>query len=132
MKKQLIIVGIIVLLVAVGLSGCQIQSCPDPSENKPIAIGCIKQNPEIYLNKSVIIKGTYGKNDDLNQTWVTTPSIHFGNVPDMLNLIFLEEVNTSVLILWKDYSFTGIVKEFEAEHTGLGPFYLEVTKIEPV
>ena len=134
MKKQLLIIGIIVLLICVGLSGCQIQNCPDPSGNKPISIGCILQNPDKYLNKTVIITGTYGKNDNFNETWVTTPSIHFANVPDNLNLIFLEEVNTSVLIAWKDYSFTGILKEFGTEDKGtqMHPIYLEVTKIEAV
>jgi len=127
MNKKIIIVGIIVLLV-VGLSGCQIQSCPDPSDNKPIAIGCIKQNPDIYLNKSVIIKATFGKRND--SIWITTPSIHYANVPDSLDINISYKVNTSILIPWEEYYFYGIVKEFETEHTGLGPFYLEVTKIE--
>ena len=127
MKKQLVIIGIIVLLVCVGLSGCQIQSCPDPSENKPIAIGCIKQNPEIYLNKSVIIKATFGKRND--SIWITTPSIHYANVPDSLDINISSGINTSILIPWEEYYFYGIVKEFEAEHTGLGPFYLEVTNV---
>ncbi len=128
MKKQIIIVGIIVLLVAVGLSGCQIQSCPDPSENKPIAIGCILQNQEIYLNKSVIIKATFGRRND--SIWITTPSIYYANVPDSLDINISSGVNTSILIPAKEYYFTGIVKEFEAEHTGRHPHYLEVTKIE--
>jgi|GEM_PF-4820966 len=134
MKKQLIIIGIIVLLVCVGLSGCQIQSCSDPGDNKPIAVGCILQNPDKYLNKSVIIKGTYTRNDEFNRSMVTTSSIHYANVPDGLNLIFLEDVNTSMLKSGKEYSFTGIIKEFEIRDYNyqLHPFYLEVTKIETV
>lgn len=129
MKKIIIVTSIIVLIIIEVLSGCQIQECPSPSENKPIAVGCILQHPDRYLNKSVTIKGVYGGNSNFNASWGPTPSIDYANVPDSLNLIFLEKVITSVLIPTKDYYFAGVVKEYKNEG-GLHRVYLEVSKIE--
>jgi len=53
MKKQFIIIGIIILLICVGLSGC--------AENKTgpslTDIGDIAANPQNYVNKTVTVEG---------------------------------------------------------------------------
>lgn len=50
MKKPFVIIGIIVLLVTVGLSGCNNIGTTN--------IGDITANPQNYLNKTVTIEGT--------------------------------------------------------------------------
>ncbi len=127
-----VIAGIIfTVFLASILMGCFEADCPDPSENKPILIGCILRNPGKYLNETVIIKGTYELTTQ-NEPWISTPSIRFGNVPDSLDILSSEEVNTSQLILEDQYIFTGIVKKFEKIHEGRHAYYLYVTNIEEV
>ena len=127
MKKYIILIGVLTVILCVFLSGCQIYPCPDPSENKPVLIGCIFGNPDVYLNKTVIIKGWY--NDKFNRTQVETVSIYYANVPDSLDIIISDQVNTSQLMPGNEYYFIGIVKIFE-DYTynlgsGPGPYYLE-------
>lgn len=130
MKKQLILTCVIVLFICVGLSGCQTQNCPNPNENKPIYIGCILQNPDRYLNKTVIIRGVFSKQND--SFWIQTPSIFYANVPDLFDIDITNLVNKSILIAQREYYFTGVVKKFESGKTGLHPFYLEVIKIQEI
>ncbi len=111
-------------------TGCFEAECPDPSENKPILIGCILRHPGKYLNETVIIKGDFGTAQ--NDTWVETPSISFGSVPDGIDITFTEQVNTSLLTPWKLYYFTGIVRKFEQSDMGFHPYFLEVFNVEEV
>ena len=128
MKKISIAVYIIILIMTVILCGCQTQECPNPSDNKSMFIGCLLQYPDIYLNKTVIIKGVFSKQND--SFWIQTPSIFYANVPDLFDIDITNLVNKSILIAQREYYFTGVVKKFESGKTGLHPYYLEVTKIE--
>ncbi len=130
MKNVIIaVIAISVFLITI-LTGCFEIECPDPGENIPILIGCIFKNPGLYLNETIIIKGDYGTGQ--NSTWVVTPSIYFGDVPDYLDITFTEQVNSSLLTPWKVYYFTGIVREFEQSDMGRHQYYLEVFKVEEV
>ncbi len=129
MKKNIMIGTTVLTMLIVCLSGCQMVQCPDPSENKPINAGCIIIDPGKYLNKITIIKGIFGTNQ--NRTWIQSPPIYFGGVPSQLNINITEEVNTSMLVPWKEYYFTGIIKELYNEQEGTD-YIMEVTKIQPV
>jgi predicted lipoprotein len=130
-NKKISILSVVMVLLIIGvvcLSGCQIQNCPNPDEKKPVVVGCILQNPDKYLNKTVIIKGVFGTNQ--NRTWVHTQSIYFGHVPDDFNIVMSNNVNTSILVPWKEYYFTGIVRAFTEGQEGFHQYYLEVIKIQ--
>lgn len=49
MKKQLVILGIIIILICIELSGCS---------SNVTNIGDIQANPQKYLNKEVTVEGT--------------------------------------------------------------------------
>jgi len=80
MKKQLIIVGIIILLVCVGLSGCNNTTVPDEEKiigtwtNKALFEGSIRSfSYNFYTNKSFKYLASY-ENEDyrVNGTWNIT------------------------------------------------------------
>lgn len=111
MKKQLVIVGIILLLICTGLSGCIF------SNNGLTSLADLRANPENYLNKEIKIKGTVSSlyvimDDQGNMFSIKTSSILSG-----------------------DYYLTGIVRideEYIGSPLDFYLYYLDVTKIEEI
>ena len=110
--KILLLIGIAILLLTVGLTGC---------ETNIISINELKNNADSYLNETVTVKGRYLK-------WPTdTVQDH----TDEIALTFLEDVNKSMLNVGSEYYFTGVLK-----HRTVGvvdkieEFYIEVSEIK--
>ena len=111
MKKQLIIIGIIIILLAVGLSGC------NETGIGLTDIGDLVANPKNYLGKEVKVKG-----------------VIIGNlICDNSGLSFPFKLNNS---LNGEYYLTGIVKYGNLESIpspiDINKYYLNVTKAEAV
>ena len=123
MKKQLLIIGIIVLLITVGLSGCQ-----QSSQSSVItSIGDIHANANKYINQTVTVQATYygvGGNS-------------YYMIMDSTMSIYATETNNVVkptpLVSASQYKFTGIVRYGQPPGSFFSPdVYLEVSKIEAV
>jgi len=112
------IVGIIVILLAVGLSGC--------SETKLTTVTQIREHTNDYIGKTVTIKGTcYGGDDN------SPYAIFDEGYNNMYALNLNNVVKPSKLYSGTLYKFTGIVRD--AEYTDkliMAEYYLEVSKIE--
>jgi hypothetical protein len=113
MKKQTIVVGIIILLIIVGLSGCNEQT-------DEVSIIEIKQHVNKYLNQTVTVIGEY---------WKTIIKDEDSNT---LYIYISDTVVKPTFIDGLEYRFTGIVRY--ALFPGIPYYtepsiYLEVTKI---
>ena len=106
MKKQLIIIAIIILLISVGLSGC--------NEIGLTNIGDLSANPQNYLGKEVKIKGNVGL------------GLGIGAVTDEEGHSFPIKYGTMTTLTGK-YYLTGIIKQ-----TSLIGYYLDVSKADAV
>ena len=112
MKKQLMIIGIIVLLITIGLSGC------NETGIGLTDIGDLVANPENYLGEDVKVKG-----------------VIIGNlICDNSGLSFPFKLKNS---LSGEYYLTGIVAYGNPEGIPPSPidtneYYLNVTKAEAV
>ena len=106
MKKQLMIVGIIIILLTVGLSGC--------NEVGLTNIGDLSANPQNYLGKEVKVKGTVGL------------GLGIGAVTDEEGHSFPIKYDTMTTLTGK-YYLTGIIKQ-----TSLIGYYLDIIKAEAV
>jgi len=104
LKKHLIVIGIIVLLLAVGLSGCE-----ESISNVGITnIGDITANPEDYYGKEVTIEGSCMSNLILDDS---EHSMEY-------------KYHTTLLGL---YRVTGIIKH---EQGVLFDYFLDVTNVK--
>ena len=118
MKKQLVIIGIIILLVSVGLSGCQQLS-------GETLISDIKAHPNSYINKTVTIRGL-----NYMVEAVTGLVIVVDKSTDSLPLKISDNVQKPTPFLpTAEYKYTGIVRYGEVVKDAV-MLYLEVTKIE--
>ncbi|MCJ7571056.1 MAG: DUF3316 domain-containing protein [Candidatus Thermoplasmatota archaeon] len=106
MKKQLIIIGIIVILITVGLSGC--------NEIGLTNIGDLSASPQNYLGKEVRVKGN------------VVLMVGIGSITDEQGHSFAIKY-TTMTTLTGNYYLTGIV-----EHNSLTGYYLDVTKADAV
>ena len=131
MKKQIFIVGIIVLLVTVGLSGCEQKSNTENSngENsnlKVTTISDLRKSPNEYINQTVTIQG----NCDVDST-----SCYFIS-DDGGFLIAINSDNVdkpTSLINHREYNFTGIVISGQPPKCSTSEMiYILVTKIEEI
>jgi hypothetical protein len=118
------IVGIIIILLAVGLSGCnqqQSQSSGITSSNE------ILSNPNIYINHSITVQGQYYGNESSFFT-----SNYMIMCPSSLYAINSDNVDTPTpLVYGATYKFTGNVKFGHLPDSFLTDIvFLEVTKIE--
>jgi len=105
--KKCLAVGIIVILVCVGLSGCQIRECPSPDSGQVIPIQCITSQPR-YYNKTVMIHSKYIYNEPFNRTYVTEPSIYWGDdARGSLKINCSYAKNASILVDGHTYYFIG-------------------------
>ena len=115
MKKQLIIIGIIILLICVSLSGCN-------EQNNVVSIKDIKENINNYLNQTVTVIGEYWKNIIKDEDSNT------------LYIYISDAISKPTFIDGLEYRFTGIVRY--ALFPGIPYYtepsiYLEVIKIGP-
>ena len=85
MNNRLLILGIAVLLLAVGLSGC--------NEKVVVSIEDVNKHPSNYLNQTITVRG----NNYLN-TWITDENG---------NLLVFSCTDTSKLIYNEEYYWTG-------------------------
>jgi len=111
-KKLIILIGIIVLLVCVGLSGC------DQFSNA-ISSTDIRNHPNNYIGKTVVLIGKYygGLIFDSGGTFDIV-------IPDIVQ-------KPTPLVTGGTYKFTGIVRYGQVPGSYYAPTtYLEVTKIE--
>jgi len=133
LNKKMLITGIALLLICVGLSGCQVRDCPDVNENKPIPVGCIYQYPDRYLNETITVQGRYVYRGN-NIGEVSSPSIHFGGVPQGTYVVFPEKTNMSEIKNYGEYFFTGVLEygELVLEWGIDSDFYIEVIRFQPV
>lgn len=106
LNKQLLIIGIILLLLTVGLSGC--------NEIGLTNIGDLSANPQNYLGKEVKVKGNVGL------------GLGIGTVTDEEGHSFPIKYVTMTTLTGK-YYLTGIIKQ-----TSLIGYYLDVTKVDAV
>jgi len=115
MKKQFIIVGIIVLLVCVGLSGC--------NENVlvgDLSPGEVRQHTDKYLGKTVTVRGYYSLG-------LILPSIDANN-PNILTEAIQVQLPEGIKCYdSSQYRFTGVVV------VGMfGYACLNATHVEPI
>jgi len=94
MKKRFVIIGTIVIIVCVGLSGCQIRECPSPDSGQVIPIGCIQRSSE-YYNKTIMIHSQFLIR--VNHTLAYEPSIIFGDEPAKILIDISNATNSSIL-----------------------------------
>ena len=126
MNKQLIILGIIILILTVGLSGCnqqQSQSSKITSSNE------ILSNPNNYIDHSITVQGHYYGNKSSFFT-----SNYMIMCPSSLYAINSDNVDTPTpLVYGATYKFTGIVRFGHLPDSFLTDIvFLEVTKIEVI
>jgi hypothetical protein len=127
--KKIAILSILLILLAIVFSGCQIRECPDLDENKPIPIGCIGESK--YLNNTVVVYGKYLVRH--NRTYIRDSSIYFGHVPDTLDVNLSLALNTSLLVDGQTYYFTGIPKwTYHLGSTEYWNIYLQVLDVRKV
>ena len=115
MKIQIIIVGIIILLFTVRLSGCDEQT-------NVVSIIEIKEHLNKYLNQTVTVMGEY---------WKTIIKDEESNT---LYIYISDAISKPTFIDGLEYRFTGIVRYalFPSIPYYTEPsIYLEVTKIGP-
>jgi hypothetical protein len=104
MKKRFVIIGTIVIIVFVGLCGCQIKECPPPDSGQVIPIGCIQRGSE-YYNKTIMIHSKFLIR--VNHTIAYEPSIIFGNEPAEILIDVSNATNSSILQDGNTYYFIG-------------------------
>jgi hypothetical protein len=122
MKTQLIIIGIIVIFLTVGLSGCNKTSEPTTLTSIPE----INQHWNAYINQTVTIEGTCIGGDDNN-----TYSIFDASYNNVYAINSNNVIKPSKLYSGTTYKFTGIIRDNEnINELILGEYYFEVTKIE--
>jgi len=120
MRKQLIIVGIIILLIVVGLSGCNEQSSKSTiSDMYRHSNTYINQNVTIIGNSSLYSSDNYWITDSTGASIIATNS---NNV-----------IKPTPLVTGSQYKFTGIVRYGQPPGCDMAnTVYLVVTKIEAV
>ena len=134
MKKQLIMIGIVIFPVCIGLSGCNGNNILPPSE---ISTSELKLYPEKYVNTTIKIKGvyslyTYPRFDPINSS--NSSLIYMDLVTDNNGALQLDfsKIKKPGVQIGNIYYFTG---KF-VKHTRLSgePFdyWLEVTNVESV
>jgi hypothetical protein len=106
MEKKLMILGLIIILLAVVLSGC--------NEIGLTNIGDLSANPQNYFGKEVKVKGS------------VMLIAGIGSITDEQGHSFGIKYNT-ITTLTGNYYLTGIV-----EHNSITGYYLDATKAEAV
>lgn len=107
MKRHLMVIWIVILLLAVGLSGCV-------DEIKLTNIGDIQANPEDYLGKEVRVKGS-----------VVSHAIYDDNG----HFLYIE---TDKITLSGNYYLTGIIRYGITMMGFQEMYYLEVSNAKAV
>jgi len=115
MKKQLVIVGIIVILICVGLNGCVGET----------SIADIQAHSNNYINKTVTIRGQYSGGGSLYYIMDTKAGVSMIQAIDSNNI-----VKPTPVVSGSEYKFTGIVRYGSPMSYYPTSLYLEVTKIE--
>ena len=129
MNKQLIIIGIIVLLVVV-LSGCVEQTNTEQNNNElsEISLKDISEHANKYINQTVIVRGEYWR------SYNATVYRIYDIIPDGISMLAKETndiTKPALFVLHSQYKFTGIVRYGELPSLSIGSeLYLEVSKIE--
>lgn len=132
MQKKVLVIGITIVLISLGFSGCEELGISVLSPRE------IKEYPDKYLGKSIRVEGYYVK----GVAFIIPDSIvsivspkNEAEVREMLaSMLPIENHNEDLtLINGGKYRFTGLLKLYEDEffrqqHT----FYLEVSKVQPV
>jgi len=117
MNKHLILFGIVVLLICIGLSGCVLQQ-----DDVITDFEYLYENSDEYIGKNVTLKGVY------NGLWYLNNSL--------LNILLdngviqgyaSENVNTSNLIWYERYLWTGVIEPHETRK-----IIINLTDIKPV
>lgn len=113
--------GLMFLVIMIFFSGCQEKEEPDC-----VSIASIKLNPEIYLNKTIIIRAFY----DGVMEWICEEP---GDEESCLSIRILEGVDKSTLVYQGEYYFTGVLlKNSTLYGDQFDGIYLEVSSITPV
>jgi len=116
MKKKIIVIGIIILLAVVGLSGCT-----EESETNRISVEELLLHLDKYLNTTVTVKG-----------FLYTLQFESG-VTDKGYTILIkipDSIDTDEFYATVEYYVTGILRRGTYEGVGKKVSYLEVSKIE--
>jgi len=113
-KKQLMIIGIVILLV-VGLSGCI-------RRGKEVSLSELSAHPSKYYGKEIIVKGAIAEGGviSFNEIFDKNTGVAFYA---KLSPDFKDRVNP---IFTGEYKFKGIVKQGET-FGGNDAYYLEIT-----
>jgi hypothetical protein len=119
MKKQLVIYFITILLIVIGLCGCNEQNNIITGDT---SIKDINENSEKYLNKTLTVKGEYN----------SIPECVIDNNGKYLLLNFSNVINKSLLRQQSEYRFTGILSYGNPinQSSTFYYIYLEVIKFE--
>lgn len=121
MKKQILMVGITALLIAVGLSGCT-------EEDNTISITDILQSPTQHLDKDITIKGALGGEQSVSIT-------NINGTPIYSTMFTIDDGSSSIKAFirstvsrptsWDvNYLWTGTVIRFEGNITKQGHTFL--------
>lgn len=120
MNKKILYIGILVILIFIGLSGCISET----------SIKDINEHPNDYIDKEVTIQGFYGGNFPAAYSAKSIYQKNEGNNDVIAAKFNGEQVDVNGLILNAEYKFTGIVKS--GEYTGVNYVYIEVIKFEAI
>ena len=108
MNRKIIVIAIIIILIAVGLSGCN----DNNEEVNFLTVEEITQNKQKYVNKDVIVKGYYEKGIAGFEVVASILSTTEGKKEIELNLDKLRETyKTDNLRAGNIYYFTGVIIE---------------------
>lgn len=131
MRKQLIIIGIIVLLVSVGLSGCNKQTNNNSGGDvEETTVDNIKNHVNNYIGKTVAIRGCcYGYN-------VSMPYAIHDTDQGIMYAINTDDFKDSTIHDGHEYEykFIGIIREGDVPDSDYisCEYYIEVIKIESI
>jgi hypothetical protein len=120
MKKQLVIVGIAVLLICIGLSGCE-----QKGNNNLVSFQELTENLPKYMGKTVTLEGyiaftTPGLNDTSGAATMYDSALNHQYVVQL-------SVPSSITLYTGMYRITGIAKDFPI---GSGNPLVNVTSAE--
>jgi len=110
MKKQLLVVGIVLVLIAVVFSGCT-------EQENTISIADILQNSSQYIDRNVTIKGSLGGEQSVSTTEINGLPVHstLFTVADGSSSIkgFIRSTVSRPTSWDINYLWTGLVIRFE-------------------
>lgn len=127
MKKQLIISLMAVLLICVGLSGCN-----ESDRNNVVSIREIRQHPNNFINENVTVKAF--SNGFTDSRCLLTED-ETGELLSNIRAKVCAEVDTSMVVTMGYYYWKGIVRydnNYWDTNFDNSELYIEISEIQPV